>query len=390
MGWVGGRIKEVEKDFSGPLVLEALMKTSEIKKQLRPTSKKAPKGSSYLNSGSTLLNLAMTGNPHRGYLKGHWYTFTGDSRSGKTWLALTALAEASINPAFDDYRLIYDDVEHGALMDKVKFFGPKMAARVEPPSRDKAGNARCSYLLEDVYFNIHNALEEDKPFIYVIDSMDSLTSGQEVDKFAERKKAREADKETTGTMTDGKAKINSSDMRLLITPLFKKQSIVLAIHQTRDRIGFGAQYSPKTRSGGNAPGFYACMELWTKVVQKLSKHIKGKDRQIGTLIEVETRKDRMGGKDRKVTIPIYWSVGIDDVGACVDYLVEEKHWKKAESGGKINAKELGYIHTKEGIIRLIQADHKQRDVQEIVADVWDEIEAACVVDRMNKYAEKTE
>ena len=54
----------------------------------------------FVSTGSTLLNLACTGFPDRGFAKGYYYFIVGDSESGKTWLALTCLAEASINKNF--------------------------------------------------------------------------------------------------------------------------------------------------------------------------------------------------------------------------------------------------------------------------------------------------
>jgi RecA/RadA recombinase len=362
------------------------MKTEDIKKKLKPKPHAPqPTSKDYLSTGSTLVNMALTGNPNWGYLKGLVYDYVGDSRSGKTWLCLAALAEASVNPNFKDYRLIYDNVEKGALMKMERYFGERMVKRLESPARTKDKQPRYSYLLEDFYFNVWNALDDGRPFIYVLDSMDSLTSAQEVEKFQERKKAREEDKETTGTMTDGKAKINSQNMRLLVGPIYDQKSFLLIIHQTRHRIGMGAQYNPKTRGGGDAPTFYATMEIWTKVVGKFMKHVRGKDRQIGNYCEVETKKDRMGGKDRVVTIPILTSVGIDDIGSCVDFLCEEKHWKKGEGG--IIAPELNIVGNREKLVQHIEAESMERDVQEIVADVWDEIERQCEVQRKNRYAE---
>jgi RecA/RadA recombinase len=362
------------------------MKTEDIKKKLKPKPPAPqPTSKDYLSTGSTLLNMALTGKPNWGYLKGLVYDYVGDSRSGKTWLCLVALAEASLRPDFQDYRLIYDNVEKGALMNMTKYFGERMVKRLEPPAMTKDKQPRYSYLLEDFYFNVWNALDGGRPFIYVLDSMDSLTSGQELEKFQERKKAREEDKETTGSMTDGKAKINSQNMRLLVGPIYERGSILLVIHQTRHRMGIGATYQPKTRGGGDAPTFYATMEIWTKVVGKITKHVNGKDRQVGNYCEAETKKDRMGGKDRIVTIPILTSSGVDDVGSCVDYLVEEKHWTKGKSG--IIAPDLELEGSREKIIRHIETEGLERDVQEIVADVWDEIERQCEVQRKNRYAE---
>ena len=102
-----------------------------IKQQLEET-KNTPQ--LYLSTGSTMLNLAMTGSARKGFRTGHYYLFVGDSRSGKTWFCLSCLAEASIDKRFNDYRFIYDNRERGALMDIAYFFGRKAAERIESPT----------------------------------------------------------------------------------------------------------------------------------------------------------------------------------------------------------------------------------------------------------------
>lgn len=354
-------------------------RTERLKRKLKPKPPEPiPTAKDYLSTGSTMLNLAMTGNPNWGYLRGHYYSFTGDSRSGKTWLALCTLAEAAKNPNFSNYRLIYDDVEHGALMDKTRFFGKKLHRRIEAPPK---GN---SYLLEDFYFNVKDAMEEQQSFIYILDSMDAVTSCQEVNKFQERKKAHEQNKKTTGIMTDGKAKINSQDLRQLLTPLYKKKSILITTHQTRQRMGIGAQFQPKTRGGGNAPGFYVGIEIWSNVCGTIKRRIRGKDRQIGTYCEFRTKKNRLQGNDSTVTVPILRSTGIDDVGSCVDYLIDEKRWIKNKRG-KINAVDLDFEGTREQVIHHIERNGIEQDVKEYVADVWEEIEELSFPKRKPRY-----
>jgi len=54
-----------------------------------------------LSTGSALLNLAISGQADVGMLPGYYYYFVGDSNSGKTWIARTCLAEATINTNYD-------------------------------------------------------------------------------------------------------------------------------------------------------------------------------------------------------------------------------------------------------------------------------------------------
>jgi hypothetical protein len=83
--------------------------------------------------------LSCSGNAKGGFAKGKYHFIVGDSASGKTWLSLTCLAEAAMNPEFENYRFIYDNVEDGALMDIERFFGSKVAERIESPAIDEDG-----------------------------------------------------------------------------------------------------------------------------------------------------------------------------------------------------------------------------------------------------------
>src|SRR5262245_46086827 len=104
-----------------------------LKAKLRARKQRAANGPPALSTGSTLLDLALTGRPGAGFAPGCYYLLVGDSASGKTFLALTALAEAACSPAFAKHRLIYNAPERGARMDVTRFFGKTLAGRLETP-----------------------------------------------------------------------------------------------------------------------------------------------------------------------------------------------------------------------------------------------------------------
>lgn len=357
-------------------------KATDIKKRMQRTKGVKPGPSDYLSTGSTCLNLACTGNPFLGLLKGHYYFFVGDSQSGKTWFTLTFFAEAAMNKSFDSYRFIHDDVEGGALMDIARYFGERTLKRLEPPRQDKHG-PQSSRTIEEFYDNVDDAINAKTPFIYILDSMDGLDSMPSMDKFQSNKKARRTGKETTGSFGDGKANINSQNIRRVVSALPDTGSILIIINQTRDNLGFG--FKKKTKSGGHSLDFYACMTFWSSIFKKIKPNIKGKTREIGRVCKIEVTKNRIAGKDRVVYVPIYPSIGIDDIGGCVDYLVDEKHWKVMK-GGIIVAKELRIKGRRESIVHAVERRGLQKDLCEIVAEVWAEIENACAIRRSNKYA----
>jgi RecA/RadA recombinase len=336
----------------------------------------------FLSTGSTMLNLACTGKARYGFGKGKYYFLVGDSDSGKTFLSLTCLAEASINKNFDNYRMIYDNAEDGALMNIRKFFGKAVKERMEPPEVGDDDEPIYSDSLESFYYHITEAFEKGIPFIYILDSMDSLTTEQETSKFEERMDAFRKGKETSGSYGDGKAKLNAANLRRQLAPLRDTGSILIVINQTRDNIaGFG--FKKKTRSGGHALKYYATIEIWTKPIGKIKKQIKGKKRSVGTNVQLKVERTRWTGLDRPVTVAIYPSYGIDDIGSMVDYLIEEKHWSR--SGKTIKAKEFKKKVSRDKLIRYIEKKGYERKLQKIVEGVWNDIEQACEIKRKPRY-----
>lgn len=338
-----------------------------------------------LSTGSTILNLACSGNPNWGFAKGQYHFTVGDSSSGKTFLNLTCLAEANINKEFDEYRFIVDNPENGALMNIARYFGQGVADRIEAPAGDK-DDPRHSGTVEEFYYNVDNAFGKKKPFIYILDSMDALSSEDEVKKFDKKKKASAKGREETGSYGTSKAKTNSSHLRVVYNKLRQEgQSILILISQTRSNIGFGAQFNPKTRGGGLALTFYAALEAWLSVKAHLKKKIKGKMREIGILSRVRIKKNRLTGKDRTVEFPILHSHGIDDLGGMCHYLISEGHWKGSDEKWTVKAPEYEFEGDRDEFVHKIEQDGKEKSLKKLVTKVWNDIELACQVERKRKY-----
>ncbi len=349
--------------------------------------KKAPKekplaSQLMLSTGCTILNLACTGKPTRGIPVGSYVLCVGDSAAGKSWVSLQILAEAANDPRFDDYTLIHDDAEGGAQMDKERYFGKKAAARIQAPKYENKV-PKPSEFIEEFYDRADDLLDSGVPFVYVMDSQDVLTSRAENKKVKEQKAARGKGAEETGAMTDAKAKIHSTRLRRIIPKLRQSGSILIVLSQTRDNIGFGAQFNPKTRSGGNALRFYADLEWWLSIKGQVKKSARKKQRSVGVYSQFKIKKNRITGRGGSVHIPILYSAGVDETGASVDYLIEEGHWR--ESAGKVSAEEFDFSGPKEKLIRHIESEGMEKDLREIVKSVWEEIEEASKVERKPRY-----
>lgn len=346
-----------------------------------------PKETDWLSTGSTLLNLALSGHPERGFAKGHYFWLVGDSSSGKTFLTMTCMAEAAINPNFNGYRFIFDNAEHGALMDFGQYFGQGMASRIEPP-RWQDGAPANSRTIEEFYDNLYAAAQAGIPFIYLLDSMDALNSNYARKKAEEGRKERQGGPKAKGDYGDGKAKYNSGNLRDATADLRPTGSILIVISQTRDDIDAGPFDPQQTHAGGRALKFYAAAQLWSSIGRKLVKTVKDKERQVGITCRVQVKKNRLTGKEWGVTFPILHALGMDDVAGCVEYLVDEKHWKRDNEGNIDASRDFEGVRCRlHPLCRWIEENKLQPDLREIVAGVWAKIEAACKPERQARYGE---
>jgi RecA/RadA recombinase len=358
--------------------------TDDLKDALR--TKKKTKGvlsnRKLLSTGSTILNLACTGRTNGGFLKGTMVHLVGDSGTGKTWLALSVLAEASINPNFADYRFIHDNPENGALMDVAKFFGKGVRERLEPCSGSRSDPV-YSTVVEEFFDYVEDAQKANIPFIYILDSMDALSSNDEGGQIEKERTAREGGKDSSGSYGTSRAKAISARLRRVVGKLRETGSILIILSQTRQNIGFSATFKPKTYAGGLAMKFYATLQIWTSSRGDIVKTVRKKKRQLGIYAKMKIEKNRITGRERDVIVPIYHSIGIDDIGSCIDFLVEEGHWK--ESKGTVRAPEFDFTGTCEQLVRRIEEEDDELQLRALVGRVWGEIEAACVVKRKSRY-----
>lgn len=340
-----------------------------------------------LSSGSTMLNLACTDRPHGSYSRGKCILLVGDSSAGKTWFALTTLAEASINKRFDGVDLYYDNTEDGALMDVERYFGKRLVDRLLPPVISKDGAPVYSETVEDFYDNLQKAVsrsrESGRPFVYVLDSENALSSEAEQKKNVQQRTAREKNKDSAGSYGDAKAKYHSQHLRGVQADLRDTRSILIILCQTRDNVGTFA-FEKKTRSGGRALKFYAALEIWFAIKRQISRTVRKKLRNIGILAEIRIKKNRITGKRRTVEVPIYHSSGMDDLGSCIDFLTSEGFWKT--KGGVLVAPEFTFKGDRADLIQLIERDGREKELQLLAGELWNEIEEACLTKRKNRYS----
>lgn len=336
----------------------------------------------FVSTGSAVLNLGCSGRASGGLAKGLIYLFAGDSSSGKTWLAMSVLAEASINPEFDDYDLIFDAAENGAHMKVDRYFGQGLAERIEPLIGTK-DDPQPSYILEDFYDNLIARLKK-KPAIVILDSMDALKPLAQIRQEQKESKARRDNEKVSGSYHTDKPRINSAKMRDVNNLVAETKSIFVIVCQSRHTIGYESRFNPKTFSGGDALRFYPRLILWTSVGKKIRKKLSDKTVEIiGQDTIVKVTKNHMSGWEGRVSFPFLKRVGIDDLGASIDFLLLHKHWRKGKGG--INAKEFEVTLHKERLVRHIEEAELEAKLRKIVAQVWYRVEEEATPHRKNRY-----
>ena len=333
-----------------------------------------------ISTGNTLLNLALSDTIDSGYNAGKMVNLIGDSSSGKTILALTMLAEANNNPKFKGYDLIFDDVESALEIDIESLFGESLANRII---------FKKSNTIEDYYGAIYNQIVSGVSFIWVLDSFDALTSRDEqrrAAEFGKQESKRDGDEDVLddvekakGSWKTEKPKMASEIFRVITGEIKKTDSFVMIISQTRDNLGFGAMFSPKTRSGGKALKFYATHEIWLAT----GKSHKKMNRSIGADCMVKVSKNKLTGKRRDVYFPIYYDYGVDSIESCINFLIDEGYWKKIK--GKISCEFSEQSLSIEELIKLIETTKLESKLNKIVGEIWNNIEEKIKLNREPKY-----
>lgn len=353
-------------------------KVKNIVSQITRKKSKVDDNYQLVASPSSVVNCAASDSVNGAFATGRMVNVIGDSSSGKTFFCLGVLAEACISNLFKDYRLIFDDVENANGFDIGYLFGNSLADRIEAPKVDKDNLPLPSETVEDFHFNVLNAIENPKPFIYILDSFDALDADQDREKVEEMREAAEKGKKAKGSYGMSKPKKASELLRSICGPLSKTKSILIIISQTRDDIN-PMTFTKKTRSGGKALKFYATHEIWLAMAGK----IKSKERVIGNRVKAKISKNKLTGKEREVEFTIYYDLGVDDLRSSIDFLVKEKVWKK--SGQMINAVSLKLKGTQATLIKKIEDKNLEEKVKVLVSTTWKKIEDSLKLNRKKRY-----
>jgi len=197
------------------------------------------------------------------------------------------------------------------------------------------------------------SLEKDEFGIYVLDSLDALTSEEQDKRAEERIDAIENEKEMKGTYGMGKAKYLSQEFfPQLCKTLENKNILLIIISQIRDNTDMFS-FEKYSRAGGKALDFYCYMVIWLSTAKRITAKYNGQEAIIGGTNKLKVTKGKVPRPYRECFYTYYYSYGIDNVATGVDYLFNLRTpqgditkgvscaWEKDENKKPMNSTEVG-------------------------------------------------
>lgn len=292
-------------------------------------------GIDVIPSGSLLLDEALG---IGGYPRGRVIEMYGPESSGKTTLALHAIAEAQKLGGI----AAFVDAEHA--LDPV--YAKNLGVNIDElwVSQPDTG--------EQALEITENLVRSGAVDVVVVDSVAALTPQKEIE----------------GEMGDAvmgmQARLMSQALRKLTAIIGKSNCIVIFINQIRMKIGvmFG---NPETTTGGQALKFYASVRLEIRKIETIDS--KGDDDALGNRVRVKVVKNKVAPPFRKCELDIYFGKGISATASLLDSAV--KHGIVDKRGAWFTMGEIKIGQGKENAVKYIE------DNPELAKEIEDKIRA---------------
>lgn len=338
-------------------------------------------------TGSTMLNLACSDHHRGGFDLGTIVTMPGASAGGKTMLAMTALAEGIHDKRFDEYEFVFDDAEAALNFDMPYLFGQKVIDTLAQPPLG------MSTTVQDFKANCLTLLKQQKKScIYVLDSLDSLSSDEELEKEMRKAlalaKSREAADKIAGSFGMEKAKIMHQTLRMINAEIEATNSILIILQQLKQRTNAQPFQNPWTTTGGEGPFFYSTHQIWLS----RGAAIKSNKIEIGGNTLANVAKNKLTGKRRKVNFSIYDDYGVDNIGSILDWLIEHEFVKKKGTEYDLHEFDIRGTRPKTTgaagtLIEQIEEQGLELELNKYVGQCWHEVEERLRLCRKPKFGQ---
>jgi recombination protein RecA len=288
-------------------------------------------------TGSITLDIALGIN---GYPKGRVVEIYGPESSGKTTLAIHAIAEVQKQGGI----AAFIDAEHAFD----QFYAKKLGVDIDNLLISQPDNGEQALEIAD------NLIRSGAIDLIVVDSVAALTPKAEIE----------------GEMGDSQmglqARLMSKALRKLTGSINKAGCCCIFINQLRDKIGvmFG---NPETTTGGNALKFYSSIRI---DIRKASQIKEGED-VVGNRVKVKIVKNKVAPPFRKAEFDVMYGEGISKVGEIIDLGVDLNILKKSGSWFSYGETRLG--QGRDSVKQIIQDNPELLD--ELEAKIKDALGA---------------
>ena len=280
-------------------------------------------------SGSVTLDMALGVG---GYPKGRVIEIFGPESSGKTTLAIHAIAEAQKAGGI----AAFIDAEHAFD----SYYAQKLGVDVDNLLVSQPDNGEQALEIAD------SLIRSSAIDIIVIDSVAALTPKAEIE----------------GDMGDSKmglqARLMSQALRKLTASISKTKPVCIFINQLRDKIGV-VYGNPETTTGGNALKFYASV----RIDIRRTSVIKDGEEQLGTRTKVKVVKNKVAPPFKKAEFDIMFGEGISRIGEIIDLGVDYEIIRKSGSWFSYGDRKIG--QGRDAVKELLRTDEALREEIEL-------------------------
>ncbi len=259
-----------------------------------------------ISSGSLLLDAALG---IGGYPKGRVIEIYGPESSGKTTVALHAIASAQKKGE----RAAFIDAEHAIDPEYAKRLGVNIDELIlsQPDSGEQAMEI------------VEILIKSQSVGLIVVDSVAALVPQAELDG------------EMSDAQVGAQARLMSKALRKITGLLNKSECTIIFINQLREKVGimFG---NPETTPGGRALKFYSTIRL---DVRK-SDPIKNGNEMIGNVVNIKVVKNKVAAPFKTASVDLIYGQGICKEGEILDLAVNSEIVKKSGSWYDYNGERI--------------------------------------------------